>query len=123
MQAAASQRQVFSMWSVPRSLLCGSGFECLHRSPVSHKTQQKGNPVPGVKTEPPCSGFQVEGVSNLRQQYVMSPAGLGPDKDQQQDLSSESMLRKDCEHKHSGSEFQRTCRQDRLFGGKPPALK
>jgi hypothetical protein len=35
---------------------CGGGLEYLHRSPASRKRRQKGNPVPGGITGPPCSG-------------------------------------------------------------------
>jgi hypothetical protein len=34
---------------------CGGGLEYLHRRPASRKRRQKGNPVPGGITEPPCS--------------------------------------------------------------------
>jgi hypothetical protein len=34
---------------------CGGGLEYLHRSPASRKRRQKGNPVPGGITGPPCS--------------------------------------------------------------------
>jgi hypothetical protein len=34
---------------------CGGGLEYLHRSPTSRKRRQKGNPVPGGITGPPCS--------------------------------------------------------------------
>jgi hypothetical protein len=33
----------------------GGGFEYLHRSPASPRRRRKENPVPGVKTGPPCS--------------------------------------------------------------------
>jgi hypothetical protein len=33
----------------------GGEFEYLHCSSVSHRRQQKGNPVPGGITGPPCS--------------------------------------------------------------------
>jgi hypothetical protein len=36
-------------------ILCGVGFDYLHRSPVSRKKRRKGNPVPGGITGPPCS--------------------------------------------------------------------
>jgi hypothetical protein len=41
----------FSLNSDP----CGGGLEYLHRNPVSRKGRQKGNPVPGGRTVPPCS--------------------------------------------------------------------
>jgi hypothetical protein len=33
----------------------GGGLEYLHRCPASRKRRQKGNPVPGDITGPPCS--------------------------------------------------------------------
>jgi hypothetical protein len=41
---------------------CGGGLEYLHRSPASRKRRQKGNPVPGIITGPPCSrGIYIRG--------------------------------------------------------------
>jgi hypothetical protein len=34
---------------------CGGGLEYLHRCPPSRKKRDKGNPVPGGITGPPCS--------------------------------------------------------------------
>jgi hypothetical protein len=56
---------------------CGGGLEYLHRCPASRKRQQKGNPVPGGITGPPCSwgykygnlALQVGGVSNETVKY------------------------------------------------------
>jgi hypothetical protein len=33
---------------------CGSGIEYHHHTPVSRKSRQKGNPVPGDISVPPC---------------------------------------------------------------------
>jgi hypothetical protein len=37
------------------SILCGGGVEYLHCRPASCRRQQKGNPMPGDITGPPCS--------------------------------------------------------------------
>jgi hypothetical protein len=41
---------------------CEGGLESLHRIPASSKRRQKGNPVRGGITRPPCSwGLQIWG--------------------------------------------------------------
>jgi hypothetical protein len=63
---------VMWLWLVD-GVPCGGGIEYLHRSPVSHKRWQKGNPVPGVYLGHPVPGgykygdlaLQVGGVSRI----------------------------------------------------------
>jgi hypothetical protein len=58
---------------------CDGRLEHLRLSPASHKRQQKGNPVPGHITGPPCPwdlALQIGAVSN----ETVNCAGLGQEK-------------------------------------------
>jgi hypothetical protein len=50
------------VFRVTQLIPCGGGLENFHRSPPSRRRRRKGNPVPGVRTGPPCSwGIQIWG--------------------------------------------------------------
>jgi hypothetical protein len=51
---ADTHNPIHTQWQQTRDP-CGGGLEYLHRSPASRMRRQKGNPVPGGITGPPCS--------------------------------------------------------------------